>query len=295
MQIDTALSGNERAAEHTAPSVWMLRWRAARAIARQELRDGVFGWTLYAVAALGVLLGVLFVFNSLTFVGQSGLLILARPFYVPVLTTATLALLYVAAWAALAIARPRDQGALRVLFFAPVDAWALLGGHVLAGVALYSMLLLLATPLLILLALLTNVPFPPLLLAGLLASPLFAAGAVAIGLCISAVAPTSRSAMFILGALLLVLLAVPVGYTALLNVPPTSRFYDALLFGRDLLRTARDLLGWVSPFSLLSGGLDAALRASWGELALRMLAALAGCGAWLALAVWGIRRRGVLP
>jgi hypothetical protein len=291
MQISTSTAGKERAATRSAPPVWPLRWHVARQIAGQELRDALFGWSFYLTAAIGPLLSALFVYNSLNFVAASGLLILARPFYVPVLVTTTLAALYIAAWATLAIARPRDQGSLR----APVDAYGVIGGHILAGVAIYALLVLAAAPLLGLLAALTNLPFPPLLLVGLLVSPVFAAVAVAIGLCISTIATSSRSAMFFFGATLLVVLAIPIGYTALLKVPPTSRYYDALLFLRGLVQILRDLLNWISPYALLSAGTDAALRASWGDLIQRLVVGVAGGVVWAGLAVSGLQRRGVLP
>jgi hypothetical protein len=295
MEISTSSVGKERATARSAPAVWSLRWRVARQIAGQELRDALFGWSFYLTAAIGPLLSALFVYNSLNFVAESGLQILARPFYVPVLVTTTLAALYIAAWATLAIARPRDQGALRVLFFAPVDAYGVIGGHMLAGAALYGLLVLVAGPLLGLLSTLTNLPFPPLLLVGLLASPVFASVAIAIGLFISTIAASSRSAMFFFGATLLVTLAIPIGYTALLGVPPTSRYYDTLLFLRELVRTLRDLLNWISPYALLSAGVDAAMRASWGDLLQRLAVGVAGGVIWAALAIWGLRRRGVLP
>ena len=295
MQIGTSTVGKERTTARSIATAWPLRWRVARLLAVQELRDALFGWSFYLTAALGPLLSALFVYNSLSFVASSGLQILSRPFYVPVLVTTTLAALYLAAWATLAIVRPRDQGALRVLFFAPVDAYGVIGGHLLAGTALYGLLMLAAAPLLGLLSALTNLPFPPSLLVGLLAAPVFAAVAVAIGLCISTIAASSRSAMLFFGATLLIVLAIPIGYTALLSVAPTSRYYDALLFLRDIVRMLRDLLSWISPYTLLSAGLDAAMRASWGDLIQRLAAGVIGCVAWAALAIWGLQRRGVLP
>ena len=295
MRIGTSTLRKERATAQSTLAVWPLRWRVARLLAAQELRDALFGWSFYVTAAIGPLLSALFVYNSLSFVASSGLQILARPFYVPVLVTTTLATLYLAAWATLAIVRPRDQGALRVLFFAPVDAYGVIGGHLLAGTALYGLLTLAVAPLLGLISVLTNLPFPPSLLVGLLAAPVFAAVAVAIGLCISTIAASSRSAMFFFGATLLVVLAIPIAYTALLSVPPTSRYYDALLFLRDLVRMLRDLLSWISPYTLLSAGLDAAMRSSWGDLIQRLVAGVVGCVVWAALAIWGLQRRGVLP
>jgi hypothetical protein len=295
MRIGTSIIRKERVTAQSTLAVWPLRWRVARLLAVQELRDALFGWSFYLTAAIGPLLSVLFVYNSLNFVASSGLQILARPFYVPVLVTTTLATLYLAAWATLAIVRPRDQGALRVLFFAPVDAYGVIGGHLLAGIALYGLLTLAAAPLLGLISVLTNLPFPAPLLVGLLASPVFAAVAVTIGLCISTIAASSRSAMFFFGATLLVVLAIPIAYTALLSVPPTSRYYDALLFLRDLVRMLRDLLNWISPYTLLSAGHDAAMRSNWGDLIRRLVTGAVGCAIWAALAIWGLQRRGVLP
>lgn len=274
--------------------IWSMRWAAARQIARREIRDALAGWPFYLTASMAALLSALFVYNSLNFVARSGLQILARPFYVPALITTTLSALYLGAWATLAIARPRDQGALRVLFFAPVDAYGVIIGHVLAGTALYGLLMLVTTPLLALIGLLTNLPLPPLLALGLLASPIYAAAAVALGLCISSAAGSSRSAIFFLGAALLAALAIPAGYSALLNIPATGRYYDALLFLRGLLRALRDALGWISPYALIASGLEATVRAGWADAALRLGAAAVGCLAWAWLAIWGLEKRGVL-
>lgn len=295
MRIGTRSVGIKRALARSSPMIWMLRWRAAQQIARQELRDALFSWAFYITAALGPLLSAVFVYNSLNFVAGSGLQILSRPFFIPALITTTLATLFIAAWATLAIARPRDQGALRVLFFAPVDAYGVIGGHILAGTAIFGLLVAAVTPLLGLLSVLTNLPFPPLLLIGLLTSPIFASVAVAIGLFISTIAASSRSAMFFFGATLIVVLAIPLGYTALLSIPPTSRYYDALLFVRELVRTLRDLLSWVSPYALLSASIDAAMRGNWLDLAQRIVVGILGVIGWGALAIWGLRQRGVLP
>jgi hypothetical protein len=274
---------------------WAPHWLVMRRIAAQELREALVSWPWYITAAIGMLLAVLLIYNSLSFVATSGLLIMARPFYLPLLVIATLAMLYIMAWGVLAIARPRDQGALRVLFFAPVHPLGLLGGHLLAGLLLYGLLLVSTTPLLVLLALRANLPFSALLIASALAAPLFALPAVALGLCISSIAASSRSAMFLFVGVVLLVLGLQVGYQVLLSVPPTNRYYDALLFVRDLLRVINDVLGWVSPTALLSAGLDAVQRAGWVDLLLRLAAALIGCGVWLWLAIWGLNRRGVLP
>ncbi|MGH2617482.1 MAG: hypothetical protein ACRDJC_19785, partial [Thermomicrobiales bacterium] len=192
-------------------------------------------------------------------------------------------------------ARPRDQGALRVLFFAPVDAVSLVAAQAMAALAVYALFMLLTAPLVVALALLVNLPFPPLLLVGVLVSPAFVAPAVGIGLFISAIAATSRTAIFLFGVALVLTLAVQLGYSALLQAPPASQYYDALLFLRETLRAAREAMRWVSPLALLSEGLDAALRANWRDVLVYALSGLAGGAVWLGLAVWALWRRGVLP
>ena len=278
-----------------APSPGRLRRAVTTSIARQEIRDAVFGWSLYLTAAVGVLLGTLLVYNVVQAVGESGLQIVGRPLYNSVLVVASLAAVFLMGWAALSIARSRDQGALRVLFFAPVDVVSLLAAHALAALAMYALLMLLTVPALALLAWLVNLPFPPLLLLGVLVSPAFVAPAVGIGLFLSAVSGATRGAMFAFGVVVVLLLATQFGYTALVQSPPDSPYYDALLFLRDALRAARDALRWLSPLALVSEGIDAALRANWRELGRYVIAGLAGSAVWLALAAWALRRRGVLP
>jgi ABC-type transport system involved in multi-copper enzyme maturation permease subunit len=264
-------------------------------IARQELRDVVFGWSLYLTVAVAVLVGAVLVYNTLRSVADSGLEIVSHPLSSPVLVAMSLAALFLAAWATLSIARPRDQGALRVLFFGPVDAAGLVGGHLLAALVVYGLFMLIAIPLLALLGLIANLPLPPALLPGLLVSPLLVLPAVGIGLFISAIAPSGRSALFLFVIALAFVLVVQLGYSALLQIPPTSRYYDALLFLREAVRVVRDALRWISPLALVSEGLDAAYRADWQGLAQQALAGLAGVAVWSALAVWALQRRGVLP
>jgi hypothetical protein len=271
------------------------RWRVMQRIALQEVRDSLLGWGVYITTSAGLLLTVLLLYNSVRFVRESGLEILSRPFLSPVQAALTVAILYVTVGAALAIARPREQGALQILFFAPVDAVILVGAHFVSGVLIYAIQALMLVPLVVLLALLTNVFFPPAIVGGVLLSLTVAGLAVAFGLFLSAVAPSSRSAVLLLVATIALIFAIQGSYTALLNVPPTSRYYDALLFLRFFLRTVNQMLAWISPFGLLGHILDAALRADLLSAAVYCLRALAGTGVWLVLAIWGVRRRGVLP
>ncbi|MDQ4078049.1 MAG: ABC transporter permease subunit [Chloroflexota bacterium] len=278
-----------------AGSIWGVRWQVLQRIARQEVRDALLGWSFYLTAAVALLLAALLVYNSVRFVDESGLNIVSRPFFQPLFVATSLALLYVIVGAALAIVRPREQGALQILFFAPVDAAALVGAHFLAGVAIYALLLALLVPPLLLLVWITNFVVPASLLWGLLPTLPVAGLGVAFGLFVSAIARSSRMVVLLLVAVLLLLWAIQGGYAALLNIPPTSRYYDALRFLRVVSRNLNAYLVWVSPFHALDASLEAALRGGWGAVASYGLAALAESLLWLAAAIAGVRERGVLP
>jgi ABC-type transport system involved in multi-copper enzyme maturation permease subunit len=278
------------------PSVTRInRWSAIRRIAQQEIRDAMVGWTVYLTAAAGLLVAALLIYSSLQAVAGSGLDVLPRPFLGPAAAAAALAIVFVTVGATLAIARPREQGALRVLFFAPVDTVALLGGHFMAGIGLYGVVVVMLMSALAVMAFMTNLVLPVALLWGLALSVLAAGVAVAFGLFLSAIAPSSRGAVLFLLATVALLLAVQGGHAALLSVPPTGRYYDALLFLREVLRSASDLLLWVSPIGMLERSLDAALRADLQTMAAVSAGALVTAALWLSLAVLAVRRRGVLP
>ncbi len=279
----------------TRVNLTSVRWNAAQRIARQQARDTIFGWGFYVAAAIALLVAIVLVYNSVQFVGDTALNVVHRPFFLPLQVVTSVALLFVTIEAALAVARPREQGSLQVLFFAPVDGISLLTGNLLAGVIVYVLFLLLVLPPLLILAWVTNFVVPPALIGGLLPTVLIAAVTIAFGLVISTIAPSGRAAVLFLVAAMLALLAIQAGYAALLGLPPTSRFYDALLFLRVLLRNLQELLLYVSPFRLLDAALAAVLRADLVSLGRYLLVALLGTLAWLGVAVLAFRRRGVLP
>lgn len=271
------------------------RRRTIQVLTFQELTDALRSWALYLSASIAITTSALYVFNTTSFVATSGLMILRRPFLVPLSIAATVTLLYVTTRATLAITRPREQGALRVLFFAPVDALGFLVAHLFSGVGLYTLLMVISVPLVYYQSLITNLPFPIAALLSLVVSPLFAALAVSIGLFVSSITSSSRNAILVMGTALVIALVIPAGYNALLTTPQSSRFYDATYFLRTLLRLVRSLLDWISPFSLTISALDDAVRHGWGDLIRKLLAGLLGTLLWMGFAVTRLQQRGVLP
>ncbi len=272
-----------------------LRWHTIRRIATQQPRDTLFGWGIYITAAIAVSIAALQIFNSVRFVGESSLNIEAQPFLLPLQVALSLAMLFVAIEATLTIARPREQGSLQVLFFAPIDESILIGGNFLAGLLVYILFVLLTLPILLLLAWITNFVIPLILLWAIIPTILAVSVTIAFGLFVSAAAPSARAAVLILVAGILILLGLQSAYTALLNIPPTSRFFDALLLIRTILANLQTILSWLSPFRMLDVILTSALNNDWLVLVRQLGISLATTAIWLFAAVRMLQRRGVLP
>ena len=279
------------------PQQWQtntLRWHIIHTIATQQSRDTLFGWGIYITAAVSVGIAALLIFNSTRFVGESSLNIVAQPFMLPLQAALTLVILFVAIEATLSIARPREQGSLQVLFFAPIDEPIFIGGNFLAGLLSYILFVLLTLPILLLLAWSTNFVIPTQLLWATIPTLFVVGVTIAFGLFVSAAAPSARTAVLILVAGILILLGLQSAYAALLNIPPTSRFYDALLFIRTILANLQTILSWFSPFRMLDVILTSSLNNDWLVLIRQLGIALVTTAIWLFTAVRMLRRRGVL-
>ena len=272
-----------------------LRFNVIQRIARQQVMDTLLGWGFYITASASMVIAIILVYNAVRFVENSGLNILSRPFYLPLQLIVSIAVLYVTVEATLAVARPREQGSLQILFFAPINVPIFIAANFLAGLVIYCIFLAIVLPSVLLLSWLTNFVLPSALLWGLIPTVFIAGVGVAFGLFISAAAPSVRSAILLLVAALLFLLLIQGGYAALLNIPPTSRFYDALLFLRVFLRSIQSLLLWLSPFQMVDAMLDAGLRADGLALLKHIGVAIVASVIWLSAAVLVLRRKGVLP
>lgn len=271
-----------------------LRWHTIRKIGQQQSRDTLFGWGVYIAAAASVGIAALFIFNSIRFVGESNLNIVGQPLLLPLQAILTIAMLFVAVEATLSIARPREQGSLQVLFFAPIDESIVLGGNLLSGILIYIFFAFLTLPILLLIVWITNFVAPVVLLWAVIPTILATGVALAFGLFISSAASSARVAVLIFVAVILVLLGLQSAYSALQNIPPTSRFFDALQFLRSILASLQIFLSWISPFRMLDIMLLSSLNNDWLELFRQMGISLGMTIVWFVAAVRMLQRRGVV-
>ncbi len=270
------------------------RFYAAGQIGQRALISSLYSPGVYAVTALGLVAASTLVLNNLAFLDENGLLVLTRPFFLPVFVCTLLLSLYLALHATLQLVREREQGTLKVLFFGPVDGVSYLLGRLWSQSLLFAMaaglMLLWAIGLGWMTNLLVQADVLGVLVLGLLAN----GAVVAFGLLVGGWGRTARTALVLfLLALLLVLVAqfgAPV-VEQLASQTPANR-QNSLLFLRGALEGLNALLLWLSPFAQMSRGMDALLVGDGGRLLLHTGGLLGQLLLYFTGAVWALKRGG---
>lgn len=270
------------------------RLYAAQQVGRRSLISSLYSPGVYTVTALALLAASTLVLNNLAFLDENGLLVLTRPFFLPVFVCAVLLSLYLALHATLHLVREREQGTLKVLFFGPVDSVSYLLGRLCSQSLLFGLadgvVLLWAAGL----GWMTNLLVQPDLL-GVLGLGLLTNGAVvAFGLLIGAWGRTARTALSLFLMVVLLALLVQFGDQAILQLaaPSQANRQDPLLFLRAALEVLNGLLLWLSPFAQMSRGMDALLVGDGGRILLHTGGLLGQMALYFAGAVWALKRGG---
>lgn len=267
---------------------------AAGQIGRRALISSLHSLGFYGVTALALAAASTLVLNNLAFLDENGLLVLIRPFFLPIFVCAVVISLYLALHATLHLVREREQGTLRVLFFGPVDAVSYLLGRLWSQSALFALagsaLLLWAVAVGRLTSLLVQADLLAVLGLGLLAN----AALVAFGLLVGAWGRTARTALILFALAILLALLIQFGDQAILSLAgqtPANR-QDPLAFLRAALEGLNDLLLWFSPFAQMSRGMDALLVGDGGLLLIHTGAISAQAIVYFIGAVWTLKRGG---
>ncbi|MGQ0572359.1 MAG: ATP-binding cassette domain-containing protein [Armatimonadota bacterium] len=262
-------------------------------VLRREARGLLRGAGPYGVLSLAFLVAGLLVRNHLTFITQSGLLVHSGPFDLPLLLGLQLTALFLALLAATTVARERDRGTLEVLFYGPMNTLSFVLGEFLGHMVVYG---LLSAGLLVgflALATLSGFVFSVALVMVILLSVVSASATVTIGLALSAVARTVRTAVVGLLALFGGFTAVGFGYAYLAALPLPGHYYHPLLFLKSTLALLSRLGNALWPLTYLERGMEAALQGQWLLYGRTILASTALGLAMLVAATVLLERRGV--
>jgi ABC-type transport system involved in multi-copper enzyme maturation permease subunit len=272
---------------------WRYRWHAARLIQRRDLRSTILGIGIYVVLSTALLASALILRNHLNFVDENGLLVLSGAFVVPLFTTIFLCSLFLALSSVATIAREKDQGTMQVLFYGPVDSLSYILGKYLAQMFTYLGAVVVFGGCFVLYAALTNFNFPFGMAAIILLSVLIASDLIAFGIFLSTLSSSVRGALMLFLGVVLVFGVIQAGHELLISLPSPSRYYNPLLFLKNVLAFLNDVAGWLSPFSYLNRGMSAVQR---GSVISFLLVALISAGytmVFLGLSMVTLERKGV--
>jgi ABC-type transport system involved in multi-copper enzyme maturation permease subunit len=252
----------------------------------------LYGPGVYIVVALGMLATLPIVAGYLDTVEKNRVLILADPFTLPFFVAATIAMLYLALASVATIARERDQGTLEVLFYGPVDRVSYVLAKHLAHLLAYLPMGLGLTALLLAYAGMSGLRLPPAFALELLLSACTAAAVAALGVCLSTLVRGVRAGIALLVGLAVLLLAIRAGSEILSGIQVTNNVSPLLLL-RNVVVALDAAAGYVSPFGVLQGGVDALVRQDLPAYAGAILLACLHCALLLTLSVRLLGRRSV--
>ncbi len=269
------------------------RARAIRVILLKDLLSTLFAPGVYIAIALGMLVAMLLVRDSLDAIARSHVLVLADAFTLPFFAAATIATFFLALSSAATVAREREQGTLEALFYGPVDHASYAVAKWGAQVAAYGPMALAIALLLVVYAGMTGLALSPGLLVLELLLSLFAAAAIAgLGVLLSTLTRGVRAAFALFIAWTVAFLAIHFGAEALSGIQITNNL-NPLLFLRDLAIGLDHVASYVSPFGVFQNGVDALVRGDALGLAGAVATELVEAAVLVSLAAKTLERRGV--
>jgi ABC-type transport system involved in multi-copper enzyme maturation permease subunit len=252
----------------------------------------LYGPGLYIVVALGMLATLPIVAGYLDAVEKNRVLILADAFTLPFFAAATIAMLYLALASVATIARERDQGTLEVLFYGPVDRTSYVLAKHLAHLLAYLPIGLGLALLLLAYAGMSGLRLPVAFGLELLLSAFTAAAVAALGVCLSTLVRGVRAGVALLVALAALLLAIRAGSEILSGIQVTNNVSPLLLL-RNAVLALDAAAGYVSPFGVFQGGVDALVRQDLAAYAGAIVLSCLHCALLLTLSVRLLGRRSV--
>jgi ABC-2 type transport system ATP-binding protein len=266
------------------------RVRAAGAIARRELLALRRSPTPLVALVMSLGGGAIAGRSALGEAGGAGPVAEPGPLYLPLFIAVLVLTAALAFIGTTSVARERESGTLEVLFYGPVDATAFVAGKFAALVMAYLGLGFAVAVALLAVAGAMGVRFGADVLLALPLSVLSAAHAGALGLALSALAASVRSAVLVLVAVAWVTLAIHGGAAIFAALPAQTGTAADVAAAFDAANRALSL---VSPYAHLDRAVQAARTVDPGPFAVAVASSAASTAALLMAAVLGLRRRGV--
>lgn len=255
-------------------SVWRTSGRPTAAMIRLDLFSTLTALAPYAVVAVAAALAAFILQNDLHRVQEDGLLVIGDPFAVSLYGGVLLLSVYLAASAALAVAREREQGTVELLAYGPVSAFSYQLAKFTSHVLQYAFLLALLLGAYLLLAVMTGLHLRSTALLAMALSIGPAAAATALGLLVAALVRRVRPTILAVLGLALGAVGLQVAREVLARLPAPEFHVNPVQVLRWAAFTISSITQWLLPFGYIDRVLSVMLR---GDLIGAFGAAVGAC------------------
>lgn len=240
----------------TTTAKWLNRPRIILALTQRDFFSTLISPGIYLVTALGSFASGIVLVNSLNYIQENGLVVFDNPLAFSMQIFVTVLTLYLGVVAAASVTREREAGYLESLFYSPVDETSFILAKFFSFVLSFAVAALLFTVNMLLFRALTNFHLPSNFLIVLMLALVAAANLIAGGIFVSSALKTSRGATLAFIGIILVFLAVQLGYSYVFSLSP-ARYYDAFALLKQFLTFLNQATEFLSPFSYFSKGTEA--------------------------------------
>jgi ABC-type transport system involved in multi-copper enzyme maturation permease subunit len=271
----------------------MISGRPTAAMVRLDLFSTLTALAPYAVVAVAAALTGFVLQNDLNRVQEDGLLVISDPFAVSLYGGVLLLSVYLAAAAAMVVAREREQGAVELLSYGPVSAFSYLLAKFTSHVLQYMILVVLLLGSYLLLAVATGLRLRGSTLLAMALSIGPAAAAAALGLLVAALIRRVRPTILAVLGLALGTVGLQVAREVLVRLPSPEFHVNPVQLLRWAAVAVSSITQWLLPFGYVDRELSSMLRGDLAEAVGVTVVACVYAVLVLALAAAGLARTGI--
>lgn len=269
----------------------LINRHAIAAIVGQTIRSGLLSPGLYLVLGIAMFLTLFVVRNTIQAIQTDSMAVIRELFFLPTLGAVLLVGVFVGLITGIGIAHERGAGLVETLFYGPVSWTDYILGKASAQVLLAIAALMFYALLVAGLATLLNMALSPALLGTLLLGVVTTAYIVAVGVFSASLVRSTRAAILLFSAIILLCFAIEFGSSLLVSLASANE-QTGLFLLRDTLSALNQLAAWFSPVTLLVDGSMSALRSDWITWGRTVGLTLVWAAATIGFSVFSFERRG---
>lgn len=233
-----------------------LSGRTINVLARKDLVSTLRSWGIYIATFISFLVSSFILKNYLDSIRENNISISSDPLNYPLFISVVIVSFYLAILSAISISREKDQGTLEVLFYGSINCPSFILAKYIKNMLTYLIMIGFFFVYFLGVSGLTDLGFSYGLIEAMGFSIFFASCMISFGLLISSLTERVRSSILWLVGIFLAFLAIQISHTVLLGIPEEN-MSSPLIYLENTLSVISKGIGWISPFSYLTRGMDA--------------------------------------